>query len=94
LIDPIPAGTTYVIGSAMVDGAPAAGTPDTGITIGTLAPGDSVTVEFQVEISSTQLPAPNPVPNTATVTYDEGLPIISNTVTTRVTFAERGICFI
>ncbi|GMQ62828.1 DUF6923 family protein [Vallitalea maricola] len=92
--DPIPNGTTYVPGSATVNGLPAVGTPDTGITIGTLAPGASATVQFQVDISSTQLPYPNPIPDTATVTYNEGLPIQSNTVYTEVTFPERGIRFI
>ncbi|GMQ62825.1 DUF6923 family protein [Vallitalea maricola] len=92
--DPIPNGTTYVPGSATVNGFPAVGTPATGITIGALAPGASATVQFQVDISDTTLPYPNPIPNTATVTYNEGLPIDSNTVYTRVIFPERGISFI
>ncbi|GMQ62827.1 DUF11 domain-containing protein [Vallitalea maricola] len=92
--DPIPNGTTYVPGSATVNGLPAVGTPATGITIGTLAPGASATVQFQVDISNTTLPYPNPIPDTATVTYNEGLPIDSNTVYTRVIFPERGIRFI
>ncbi|GMQ62826.1 DUF6923 family protein [Vallitalea maricola] len=94
LTDPIPNGTTYVPGSATVNGFPAVGTPATGITIGALAPGASTTVQFQVDISDTTLPYPNPIPNTATVTYNEGLPIQSNTVYTRVIFPERGISFI
>lgn len=94
LNDPIPNGTTYVPGSATVDGSPAVGTPATGITIGTLTPGASATVQFQVNISSTTLPYPNPIPNIATVTYNEGLPIDSNTVYTRVIFPERGVQFI
>lgn len=92
--DPIPNGTTYVTGSATVNSSPAVGTPATGITIGTLTPGASATVQFQVDISSTTLPYPNPIPNTATVTYNKGLPIDSNTVYTRVIFPERGVEFI
>lgn len=92
--DPIPNGTTYVLGSATVDGLPAVGDPIAGITIGTIPTGASRTVQFQVDISDTTLPYPNPIPNTSTVTYSEGLPINSNTVFTRVNFSERGINFI
>lgn len=92
--DPIPNGTTYVLGSATVNGSPAVGDPATGITIGNLGTSTSVTVEFQVDISDTTLPYPNPIPNTATITYNQGAPVNSNTVFTRVNFSERGINFI
>lgn len=51
LVDPIPAGSQLVPGSVTVDGTPRAGAnPATGVTIGTIAPGASVTVTFQVQV--------------------------------------------
>lgn len=51
LVDPIPAGSQFVPGSVTVDGTPRAGAnPATGVTIGTIAPGASVTVTFQVQV--------------------------------------------
>nr|WP_223285309.1 DUF11 domain-containing protein [Paenibacillus sp. PL91] len=51
LIDPIPAGTTFTAGSVIVDGSsqPSAN-PGSGISIGTIAPGASSTVTFQVQV--------------------------------------------
>lgn len=83
LTDPIPSGTTFVPGSVTVGGAPSAGDPTTGITIGTLAAGASTTVTFQVLIGNIE-PNPNPIPNTATVSYTNGVPVDSNTVNTLV----------
>ncbi|OBZ13120.1 DUF11 domain-containing protein [Bacillus sp. FJAT-26390] len=53
LIDPVPAGTTFTAGSVIVNGIsrPSAN-PNNGITIGTIAPGASSTVTFQVLVVS------------------------------------------
>ncbi|WP_249897756.1 hypothetical protein [Paenibacillus sp. PK3_47] len=51
LVDPIPAGSQFVTGSVTVDGITRAGAnPGSGVIIGTIAPGDSVTVTFQVQV--------------------------------------------
>ncbi|MNP66606.1 hypothetical protein D3C76_1623340 [compost metagenome] len=51
LVDPIPAGSQFVIGSVAVDGVqrPTAN-PAAGIVIGTIAAGASSTVTFQVQV--------------------------------------------
>ncbi|MNE83522.1 hypothetical protein D3C80_1803430 [compost metagenome] len=51
LVDPIPAGSQFVIGSVTVDGVqrPNAN-PAAGIVIGTIAAGASSTVTFQVQV--------------------------------------------
>lgn len=90
LTDPIPSGTTFVPGSVTVGGSPAAGNPATGITIGTLAAGASTVVTFQVDIGNVT-PTPNPIPNTATVSYTNGTPVDSNTVTTLVAVPEIAV---
>ncbi|MHA6484835.1 DUF7507 domain-containing protein [Paenibacillus sp. strain BS8-2] len=49
LIDPIPAGSTFVAGSVTLDGTPLPlANPASGVTIGSIAPGSSATVTFQV----------------------------------------------
>lgn len=51
LVDPIPAGSQFVAGSVTVDGTPRPGSnPGTGIVIGTIAPGATTTVTFQVQV--------------------------------------------
>ncbi|WP_150267348.1 DUF7507 domain-containing protein [Paenibacillus tepidiphilus] len=51
LVDPIPAGSVFVPNSVTVDGVPRPGAnPATGVTIGSIAPGASVTVTFQVQV--------------------------------------------
>lgn len=69
--DPIPAGSTFVGGSLNVDGAsrPAAN-PATGVIIGTIAPGDTVTVRFQVTVAS--LTAASALSNQSTVSFTSG----------------------
>ncbi|MCM3749313.1 hypothetical protein M3223_18300 [Paenibacillus pasadenensis] len=53
LVDPIPAGTAFVPGSVTVNGVPQPGaSPSTGVAIGTIAAGDSVTVTFQVTVTA------------------------------------------
>ncbi|WP_342572744.1 hypothetical protein MKY85_12730 [Paenibacillus sp. FSL R5-0749] len=51
MVDPVPAGTVFVTGSVTVDGvARPTGNPNTGITLGSIAAGASVTVTFRVEV--------------------------------------------
>lgn len=51
LVDPIPAGSQFVAGSVTVDGVPRPGAnPASGVVIGTIAPGASSTVTFQVQV--------------------------------------------
>ncbi|WP_422661105.1 DUF7507 domain-containing protein [Paenibacillus sp. EC2-1] len=84
--DPIPTGSTFVTGSLTVDGAarPAAN-PATGVIIGTIAPGDTVSVIFQVTVTS--LPATSALNNQSTVTFSSGTfsgVTFSNTVSTPI----------
>lgn len=80
ITDPIPTGTTYVPGS--VTGA--TGVPPTLTIPGSIAPGDTVTVTFQVTVD--EIPTENPLVNTATVDYTfiplPGEPPISSSSTT------------
>ncbi|MGL5416309.1 MAG: DUF7507 domain-containing protein [Clostridium sp.] len=80
--DAIPAGTTYVNGSLTVDAGFTGTDPQTGLTITTINPGQTVTISWQVQIGNT-FPTPNPIPNTGTVTV---LGVVQNTnqVTTQV----------
>ncbi|WP_242403928.1 beta strand repeat-containing protein [Paenibacillus pini] len=51
LVDPIPTGTTFVVGSVTVDGIPkATANPSTGIPIGIIAPASSSVVAFRVQV--------------------------------------------
>lgn len=55
--DALPAGTTFVTGSVLVDGVPRTGvSPSTGVTLGSIAPGVTVTVAFTVNVVSLRLP--------------------------------------
>lgn len=50
--DPVPAGTTFVAGSVKIDGTTyAAYNPATGFNLPDLAIGQSVTVEFDVQVN-------------------------------------------
>lgn len=86
LTDPIPSGTTLVPGSVSVDGVARSGTnPASGVTIGTLAPGTSATVSFQVTVTS--LPSPAQLLNQASISYSSGTftgITLTNTTTTPV----------
>ncbi|MES5955951.1 hypothetical protein QCI42_21660 [Bacillus fungorum] len=82
--DPIPNGTTFVPNSVTVDGAPLPGAdPAVGFTVGSVPPGASVTVSFQVTVTS--IPVPNPAVNIATTTFqytvNPNLPPVSGTST-------------
>ncbi|WP_425495276.1 DUF7507 domain-containing protein [Paenibacillus tengchongensis] len=84
--DALPAGTAFVPNSVTVDGAPRTGTnPATGVTIGSIAPGATVTVTFAVTVTS--LPASGVLNNQSSVSFTSGTlasTTFSNIVTTPV----------
>ncbi|WKL01453.1 hypothetical protein Q0F98_33455 [Paenibacillus amylolyticus] len=93
LTDALPAGITFVPGSATVRGTvvPSAN-PSSGISIGTLAAGSSATVTFQVNVQSQ--PASGSLVNRAVVSYSSGAFTgisNSNSITTPVYQAVVGI---
>lgn len=66
--DPIPAGSTFVANSFRLNGAVVPGAnPASGVPIGTIAPGATATVSFQVRVNT--LPAPTQLVNQATAAY-------------------------
>lgn len=89
LTDTIPAGSSFVPNSVVVNGAPAAGAdPTTGIPVGTIAPDTSVTVSFSVLINT--LPTPQQLSNQAAATYTfippDGRTLTGSAVSNTVTF--------
>ncbi|MBE7118932.1 DUF11 domain-containing protein [Bacillus cereus] len=87
--DLIPDGTTFVSDSITINGITQLGlTPNTGVTIGTIAPNSSISISFQVTATST--PVQNPIANSATASYtfiaDPNAPIVSRTVTSNTVF--------
>jgi len=73
--DALPAGTTFVSGSVLVDGVPRpGGSPSTGVTLGSIAPGVTVTVAFTVNTVS--LPPSGLLNNQSTVSFTSG--VLSN----------------
>lgn len=84
--DPVPASTVLAPTGVFVDGVLRPGAnPSTGITIGSIAPGASVTVVFSVQVTS--LPASAVLNNQSTVSFTSGTfsaTTFSNTVTTPV----------
>ncbi|WP_045576304.1 DUF11 domain-containing protein, partial [Desulfosporosinus sp. I2] len=94
--DTVPPDTAFVPGSFTLNGVPVLGAdPNTGVNIGAIPTGGSVTVTFQVIIEA--LPTPNPIVNQASMNYQYqssvGGPVlngsaISNQVTTQVNVAE------
>ncbi|KWX88016.1 hypothetical protein AMQ83_09450, partial [Paenibacillus riograndensis] len=71
LSDPVPAGSSFVPGSVSVAGAarPSAD-PATGITVGTVAAGTSVTFTFQVNVTS--VPPSAQLSNRSSASYSSG----------------------
>ena len=66
--DLIPNGTTFITDSVTIDGITQIGlNPNTGITIGAIAPNSSTSIAFQVTATST--PVQNPIANSATASY-------------------------
>ncbi|MGE6309716.1 DUF7507 domain-containing protein [Bacillus cereus] len=87
--DLIPNGTTFVPDSVIINGITQLGlTPNTGVTIGTIAPNSSISISFQVTATST--PVQNPIANSATASYtfiaDPNAPIVSRNVTSNTVF--------
>lgn len=86
LSDIIPAGTSLVSGSVTVGGTPQpSANPGTGISIGTITPGGSVAVTFQVNVIS--LPTPAQLLNRSSTSFSSGSFTgisLSNTTTTPV----------
>lgn len=101
LTDPIPNGTLYIGGSISAS-VPITGDPTTAITFtNSVLPGETVTMTFQVAV--TTMPNPNPIPNTADLAYDYipavgatpiDIAVVSNTVTTLIYEPSRGVLFI
>ncbi|KXY16806.1 DUF7507 domain-containing protein, partial [Bacillus cereus] len=82
--DLIPAGTTFVENSFTVNGNTISGAnPNSGVTIGTVSAGSSLTVTFQVIVTST--PPSNPITNVASIQYefivDPASPPVTGTIT-------------
>ncbi|MGW5964747.1 beta strand repeat-containing protein, partial [Bacillus altitudinis] len=87
--DLIPDGTTFITDSVTIDGITQIGlNPNTGITIGLIAPNSSISIAFQVTATST--PAQNPIANSATASYtfiaDPNAPIVSRNVASNTVF--------
>ncbi|MDA1979009.1 DUF11 domain-containing protein, partial [Bacillus cereus] len=80
LVDTAPVDTTFVIGSVTINGInqPNAN-PENGITLGTLAPNDSVIITFQVTISSSTLQST--INNDATIFYTPIVGLIEPPIT-------------
>ncbi|MED3035628.1 cell surface protein [Bacillus thuringiensis] len=87
--DLIPDGTTFIPNSVTINGSTHIGLdPNTGITIGSIAPNNSISIAFQVTATST--PVQNPIANAATASYsfiaDPNTPIVSRTATSNTVF--------
>ncbi|QWH65733.1 DUF11 domain-containing protein [Bacillus wiedmannii] len=87
--DLIPDGTTFVLDSVTINGITQIGlNPNTGITIGSIAPNSSIAIAFQVTATST--PVQNPIANSASASYtfitDPNAPIVSRNVTSNTVF--------
>ncbi len=70
LRDAIPANTTFVENSVIIDGSPRPGdNPADGISVGTIAGGDTVEVTLTLQVSVEALPSPQQVINQATAEF-------------------------
>ncbi|MGL5153253.1 MAG: DUF7507 domain-containing protein [Clostridium sp.] len=83
-VDTPPSGTTFVANSVTVNGVSRPGAnPATGFSLGTIAPGQTLVVSYQLKVTS--MPNPNPLVNKATVNYsyqpDPTKPPVTTTVT-------------
>ena len=84
--DPVPSGTTYA--DSLTVSAPYTGTdPQSGLTITTINPGQTVTISWQVKVGNA-IPNPNPIPNTGSVSFAGGNSTNTNTVNTQVNHGE------
>ncbi|WP_140394915.1 DUF11 domain-containing protein, partial [Bacillus paranthracis] len=89
--DSIPNGTTFVPNSFKINGVTVPNAnPQNGINIGNLNANASITLNFQVNI--TTLPNPNPLPNKSSLQYnfivDINEPPVSRTVQSNKTFTQ------
>ncbi len=85
-VDVIPSEVAYVANSLVLDGIPISGTPGSRIALPSLAPGNHI-LAFSVTVVA--IPAVNPIPNSATFTYDYiplpgGTPVAPIQTTTNV----------
>ncbi|MGL6106928.1 beta strand repeat-containing protein, partial [Romboutsia sp.] len=70
LYDTIPKGTIFIADSVTVDFIIVPGvSPQNGVSIGSIAPTQVVTVSYQVVVNSITIPTPDPIPNYADVAY-------------------------
>ncbi|WP_040329927.1 DUF7507 domain-containing protein, partial [Clostridium ihumii] len=85
--DGVPQGTSYVNGSLTVDTAYTGTSPQTGITITSIAPKQTVTITWKVIVGNV-IPNPNPIENTGIITVPGAPPVTTNTVKTTVNHAD------
>ncbi|MCX7951755.1 MAG: DUF3794 domain-containing protein [Clostridiales bacterium] len=92
-----PNGTSFINGSVTINGIPSVGNPSSGISLGNIPVGASVTITFDVSITS--IPIPNPAINFAVVDADFPVDpnnpihktINSNQVTTKIEVADLDV---
>lgn len=65
--DTIPNGTTFINNTISINGITQLGNPTTGIEVGSIAVGDTITATFKVAVIT--IPSPNPIANTAVANY-------------------------
>ncbi|MCY6369539.1 DUF7507 domain-containing protein [Clostridium ganghwense] len=91
--DNVPDGTEFVEGSLTVDGVQVDSSPEEGVDIGSIVPGQIVTIKFNVKVVAIPEPPNEPkAENTALVTFDVELdgqlqprdPVTSNPVETEL----------
>ncbi|HDX9526579.1 TPA: DUF11 domain-containing protein [Bacillus thuringiensis] len=86
--DTMPSGTTFIANTFSINGVPQSGAdPSNGVNIGTITAGTTVTVSFQVTVTS--LPTENPIVNFSSTSYQLVSPpdaetSISNPVSTQI----------
>ena len=95
--NPAPNGSSFILNSVAINGVAQPGSnPNTGISVGTLASGDTKTISFKMQVGVT-IPNPNPMSNSATVNFSylvdpSGSPVAgvstSNVVVTQVNHAD------
>ena len=83
IIDALPDGVTLISDSLELDGNPVSGDLGSGIEVGSLEPGADAVLTFSVTTSS-ELPAQNPIVNTAQAMFDTGTPVESGEAQTLI----------
>ncbi len=87
--DPIPAGTTLVTGSLQVSTSYTGNLTD-GIVLNSIGSKQAVTIQWDVRVGQ-DVPNPNPISNTGTISIPRMNPVNTNTVTTYVRNADLWI---